>query len=172
MAGAHILETERLALRCLTPDDARFIHELVNDPAWIRYIGAKGVRTLDDARRYIADGPMKMYAAHGFGLWLVRRKVDGESLGICGLIKRESLDDVDLGFAFLPRHWSLGYAYESAEGVMRHARNVLGFGRIVAITSPGNEPSERLLGKLGFVYESTLVQPPKDPVRFYSSERK
>jgi ribosomal-protein-alanine N-acetyltransferase len=162
-----VLETPRLALRRFEPADAAFIHELVNDPAWIRYIGDKNIRSLEDARRYIENGPMKMYAERGFGLWRVDRKSDGVALGMCGLVKREQLADVDLGFAFLPRHWGQGYARESAEGVVRHAREALGIGRLVAITSPGNAPSAKLLEKLGFRYESDLDFGRNDPVRLY-----
>jgi RimJ/RimL family protein N-acetyltransferase len=167
-ADPVVLETQRLALHRLARDDAPFIHELLNDPDWIRYIGDKGVRSLEDARRYIENGPMKMYAEHGHGLWLVRRKRDHASLGICGLIKRPQLASVDLGFAFLPPYRSQGYARESAEGVLRHGRKVLGLERVVAITSPANVPSATLLARLGFVYENTFELAPNDPVMLYA----
>jgi len=163
----YVLETPRLALRRFTREDADFILELVNDPSWIRFIGDKGVRSLEDARRYLEAGPMRLYEKHGFGLWAVERKPDGERLGMCGLVKRDQLADVDLGFAFLPRHRSRGYARESAEGVLAHARGALGFTRVVAITVPANDASARLLGKLGFVLEDTLEWTPGDPVHLY-----
>lgn len=162
-----VLETARLVLRRFTTQDADFIVELVNDPDWIRFIGDKGVRTPADAARYLENGPMRLYERHGFGLWLVARKADGEPLGMCGLVKRDHLADVDLGFAFLPRHRSHGYARESAEGVLGHARDRLGMRRLVAITVPANEASAGLLRKLGFVLEDTLEWTPGDPVHLY-----
>jgi RimJ/RimL family protein N-acetyltransferase len=127
------------------------------------------VRSLEDARRYIEQGPMKMYAERGFGLWLVERTSDGSPLGICGLVKREQLEDVDLGFAFLPRYWSQGYAHEAATGVLEHAREAVGLKRVVAITSPDNRASSRLLEKLGFAHEATLDWGRADPVMLYGT---
>ena len=111
---------------------------------------------------------MKMYAERGFGLWLVERKSDRAALGICGLVKREQLEDVDLGFAFLPRYRSQGYAQESAQGVLDYARGTVGLERVVAITSPDNHASSRLLEKLGFAYEATLDLSRGDPVKLYA----
>jgi RimJ/RimL family protein N-acetyltransferase len=153
------LETERLRLRPLTAEDAPFILELLNEPSWIRFIGDRGVRTLDDARRYIAEGPGAMYARVGFGLLAVEPKEGGEPLGMCGLIRRDTLPDVDIGFAFLPRHWGKGFALEAAAATIEHGRRELGFRRIVAITTLDNESSIRLLEKLGMVYERTLRMP-------------
>ena len=152
-----ILETKRLSLRHLSPDiDAEFILELLNDPSFIRYIGDKGVRELDAARRYIVDGPVKSYEAHGFGLYLVELKMNRAPIGICGVLKRDTLPDPDIGFAFLPAYWNQGYAFESAAAVMRHARETLKLGRILAITSPDNEASGKLLGKIGLRFEETI----------------
>jgi RimJ/RimL family protein N-acetyltransferase len=156
MAGVRVLETERLALRLLTLDDAAFVRELVNEPAWIRFIGDRGVRTLDDARAYLESGPIAMYRRSGFGLWMVEVKETGEPAGVCGLIKRETLDDVDIGFAFLPRFWRRGYALESAQAVLAYGREVLELDRIVAITSPDNGASIRLLEKIGLRFEQTI----------------
>jgi RimJ/RimL family protein N-acetyltransferase len=154
-----LLDTSRLRLRHLTPDDAAFIAELLNEPAFIANIGDRGVRTLDDARAYIANGPMASYERHGFGLYAVDLKEDGLPIGICGLLKRDTLEDVDIGFAFLSRHWSKGYACEAAAAVLRHGRDTVGLRRIVAITVPGNEPSIRLLGKLGLRFERMIEGP-------------
>jgi len=162
-----VLETPRLALRRFTREDADFILELVNDPSWIRFIGDRGVHSLEDARRYLEAGPMRHYEKHGFGLWAVERKPDGERLGMCGLVKRDQLAHVDLGFAFLPRHRTRGYARESAKGVLAHARDALRLTRLAAITMPANDASARLLGKLGFVLEDTLEWTPGDPVHLY-----
>src|SRR5205085_11080289 len=123
--AVKILETERLLLRRFAPDDAAFILELLNEPGWLRFIGDRGLRTLDAARDYIATGLVAMYARTGFGLWAVQHKDDATLLGMCGLIRRDGLDDVDIGFAFLERHQGRGYAVEAASAVMTHARAVV-----------------------------------------------
>ncbi len=143
-----IAETDRMFLRRLTVDDAEFVLALLTDPAWLRFIGDKGARTLEDARAYINNGPMAMYERLGFGLFVTERKSDGVPMGMCGLIKRDGLDDVDIGFAFLPAYRGRGYAFEAAAAVMDYGRNIVGLTRIVAITSPDNESSARLLEKL------------------------
>lgn len=150
-----ILETNRLVLRRMSLDDDAFIRTLLNEPSFIRYIGDRGVRTLDDARRYIADGPLASYERTGFGLYVVETRGDCAPIGICGLLKRDTLGHPDLGFAFLPRFWSQGYAYESAAAVLDYARSTLGIQRILAITSPDNISSIKLLTRLGFSYEGT-----------------
>lgn len=136
-------------MRWLSSEDAEFILRLLNEPSWLRFIGNKGVRTVEDARNYILKGPVEMYSRLGFGLYLVESKEEGLPIGICGLIKRDALEDVDIGFAFLPEYWGRGYAYESASAVMAYGRDVLGLDRIVAITSVDNDSSARLLEKLG-----------------------
>jgi RimJ/RimL family protein N-acetyltransferase len=151
-----VLETERLVLRWLSTDDAAFILELVNEPSWLKYIGDKGVKTLQDAENYIRKGPVEMYRRLGFGLYLVEIRESNEPIGICGLIKRETLEDVDLGFAFLPKFWGKHYAVESATAAMSYGKNVLGIARIAAITSQDNRPSEQLLEKLGFRFERNV----------------
>jgi ribosomal-protein-alanine N-acetyltransferase len=164
-----VLSTERLELREFTADDAEFVLRLVNDPAFLRYIGDRGVRTPDDARRYIADGPAAGYARDGHGLMRVVRKSDGAGVGMCGVLKRDSLPDPDLGFSFLPEYWSQGYALEAARAVMGHAREVLGLGRILAITTKDNEPSIRLLGKLGFRFDR-MIPLAAEELRLFVSE--
>lgn len=152
-----VLQTDRLVLRRITVEDAEFILELVNEPSFLQYIGDRGVRNLDDAREYIRAGPVASYEEHGFGLYLTALKESGVSIGICGLLKRESLDDVDIGFAFLPRHWSNGYGLESASAVMEYGRATLGLRRIVAITAPDNHASIKLLEKLGMRFEKMIT---------------
>ena len=156
-----VLETDRLVLRRLSADDAEFILELLNEPSWLRFIGDRGVRTVDDARSYIVNGPMAMYARFGFGMFLTALKEGEVPIGICGLVKRDSLDDVDIGFALLPRYWSQGFAYEAASATMAYARDVLGLERIVAITTTDNHSSARLLEKLGMRFER-MVRFPDD----------
>jgi RimJ/RimL family protein N-acetyltransferase len=151
-----VLETERLLLKRLELSDAPFILELLNDPSFVRFIGDKGVRSLEDAREYLSTGPIASYERFGFGLFLTERREDGAPMGICGLLKRDSLDDVDVGFAFLPRYWGNGYAFESASAVLAYGRTAFGLGRIVAITSPDNTASMGLLEKLGLKFESMV----------------
>lgn len=169
-----ILETERLILRRFTLDDAGFILELVNEPSWLRFIGDKGVRTIEDARAYLLKGPLEMYERLGFGLYRVERKADGVPIGMCGLLKRASLDDVDIGFAFLPRFWSQGYAYESAAAVMAYGKAALGLGRILAITTPDNRASIKLLEKIGLRLErmKSLAQGEPEVALFGWGERR
>src|SRR6185295_1504038 len=151
-----VLETERLILRRLSSGDAEFILELLNQPSFLRYIGDKGVRNTEDAIRYIQTGPLASYERFGFGLYLVALKESGVSIGMCGLIKRDSLPDVDVGFAFLPEYWSQGYAFEAANAVMNYGREVLGLSRIVAITSLDNVASIKLLEKVGLKFERLI----------------
>lgn len=150
------LETKRLLLRPLTDEDAGFILELLNDPAFIQNIGDRKVRSLDGAKAYINNGAVASYAKNGFGLYLVVLRETSESMGICGLIKREALGDVDIGYAFLPKFWSKGYAVESALAMKQFARDVIGLKRIVAITDPQNTGSIRVLEKLGMRFEKMV----------------
>lgn len=151
-----VLETDRLILRHQTIEDAAFILELLNDPSWIQYIGDRGVRTIDDARGYILKGTLDMYARLGFGFYLTELKEGGIPIGICGLVKRDFLEDVDVGFAFLPKFWGKGYAFEAASAVMGYTQSVLGLKRIVAITSEDNHASFKLLEKLGLHFEGVI----------------
>jgi len=157
----NIITTERLNLRRLTLADAPFILRLVNEPSWLQFIGDKGVRTIEDARGYLEKGPIEMYGRLiemygrlGFGLYLTELKDGAVPIGICGLIRRESLQDVDVGFAFLPEHWGNGYAHESAFAVLEHAKRTYAMSRVVAITSPDNRKSIRVLERLGMDLES------------------
>src|SRR5436853_4233829 len=128
------IETTRLLLCPIAENDAPFIFSLLNSPSWIRYIGDRGIKTLDDAKKYIRDVPLKSYLQHGFGLLLVKLKSDNMPLGICGLIKRDTLKDVDIGFAFLDGHTGKGYAFESAQAVMDSAKKDFKIKKVVAIT--------------------------------------
>lgn len=150
------LETERLRLRELTATDAPFIRRLLTEPSFLEHIGDRGVRTEDDARAYIENGPRASYRDHGFGLLLVELRAGGAPVGLCGLVKRAELEDADVGYAFVPEHWARGYAFEAARAVLTDARERLGLARVIAIVSPGNAASIRLLGKLGFHHERTL----------------
>ncbi len=154
-----VLETERLTLRQLSEDDAEFMLGLLNEPSFHQYIGDRGVRTVDEARAYIRAGAMASYETFGFGLWLVLRQADREPIGICGLLKRETLPDVDVGFAFRPAYWSQGYAVESAGAVLRHGKDAFGLTRVAAIVQDDNVASIRVLRKLGLAFERILEWP-------------
>ena len=132
---------------------------LLNEEPFLRNIGDRGVRTVADAAAYILNGPVASYEKFGFGLYAVELKQSGETLGICGLLKRETLEDVDVGFAFLEKFWGCGYAHESAEAVMNYGWNTIGLKRIVAITSPENRGSIKLLQKLGLRFEKMIQMP-------------
>lgn len=154
-----ILETERIILQQLSTHDAPFILELVNTPSWLKFIGDRGIRTITDAENYILNGPMKSYEKFDFGLYLVKLKNENTPIGMCGLIKRDTLKDVDIGFAFLPGYEGKGYAFESAEATLKYGKTNLGLNRIVAITVSYNQRSIELLKKLGFEFEEMIHFP-------------
>lgn len=152
----NILETERLFLRKLSTADAGFILDLLNQPSFIHYIGDRGVRTLEDASRYILNGAVSSYERFGFGMYLTLLKEGEVPIGICGLVKRDTLEDVDIGFAFLPQYWSKGYAFESASAVLAYGRNTLGLKRILGIATADNTGSIRVLEKIGLKFEKMV----------------
>ena len=155
-----VCETERLILRRLDPQvDAAFILRLLNEPSFIANIADRGVRTLEDASRYITTGPCAMYAQHGFGLFRTDLKTTAEPIGLCGLLKRDWLADVDVGFAFFPEYWRQGYAFESASAVMQWGREHCGLTRFVGITAPHNLGSQRVLTKLGLTDSGSVRSP-------------
>ena len=163
------LETDRLRLREFVADDAEFILELLNQPSFIQFIGDKGVRSVDDAKNYIATGPVESYRRYGFGLYLVELKDRRVPIGMCGVLKRESLPDPDLGFAFLPESWGQGYAFEAASAVLNEARDSFKLTRILAITNPDNDASIKLLGKLGLQFERVMqLSSDSDAVKLFS----
>jgi RimJ/RimL family protein N-acetyltransferase len=166
----EVLVSERLRLRWLKADDAPFILRLVNDPDWLRFIGDRGIRTPEDAAAYIERSFLGMCQRLGFGLYLVELLDDGTPVGICGLIKRDSLADVDIGFAFLPEYRGRGYGYEAAAATLTHARRDLGLKRVVAITTSDNERSARLLERLGMRHESMVAgHDGESPLRLYAT---
>jgi RimJ/RimL family protein N-acetyltransferase len=147
------LITSRLVLRRLELDDAAFVVRLLNEPSFLENIGDRGVRDEQDAHRYLRDGPMAMYAKYGFGLWHASLKSDGTAIGMCGLLRRDTLPDADIGYAYFPAHWGKGYALEAAEGTLRHAADKFGLRRVIAVVSQGNAGSIRVLEKIGMQFE-------------------
>lgn len=166
----RVLETDRLVLRHLTLDDAEFILRLVNEPSWLRYIGDKHVRNLEDARNYLRTGPLDMYHRYGYGMFLVESKESGAAVGSCGLLKRDTLPDPDIGYAFLPEYWGRGYAAEAARAVLQYGHLEHRLPRILAITSPDNERSIRVLQSCGMHFKRMLEMAERDQVKLFALE--
>jgi RimJ/RimL family protein N-acetyltransferase len=164
------LESSRLSLRRLTLDDAEFVFGLVNQPSWLQFIGDKNVRNLDDARNYLRTGPLDMYQRFGFGLFMVERKADSIAIGMCGLLKRDILPEPDIGYALLPEFWGQGYALEAANAVLDYGHYAHELTRILAIVSPGNERSIRVLERCGMKYERMFPMSEKDDVKLFARE--
>jgi RimJ/RimL family protein N-acetyltransferase len=166
-----LLETERLALREITTDDAEFLLQLLNEPSFLKNIGDKNVRTIADAATYALNGPIASYKQHGFGLYLVTLKETDVPIGICGLVKRELLPDADIGYAFLPAYWRKGYAFESTSAVKQYGLSQLGQQRILAIVNPENASSIKVLEKLGLRFDRMVRMADDAPeICLYSSE--
>jgi RimJ/RimL family protein N-acetyltransferase len=157
-----VAETERLKLREFSREDAPFLLELLNTPEWIKFIGDRNVRTIDEARDYASNRLISSYHRFGFGLYMVQLKKSSIPIGMCGLVRREALEDVDLGFAFLPEYTGLGYAREASTAAMDVARKKVKSKRLVAITMVDNSHSINLLQKLGFNFEKTVNFPGED----------
>ena len=171
MATLPELETERLSLRRFVFDDAPSIVELLNQPSFLENIGDRGVRNVDDAHRYLREGPMAMYDKHGFGLWRASRRTDDVFVGMCGLLKRDILPDVDVGYAFLPEHWGQGYAFEAANATVGLGARKFGLKRIIGVVSDHNAASIRVLEKVGMRFERMYPMHPGEPeVRLYAVE--
>ncbi|MEZ0482930.1 GNAT family N-acetyltransferase [Fibrella aquatica] len=154
-----ILQTDRLTLRQLETSDAAFIVELVNSPGWLRNIGDRQIKTVAQAETYLINGPLASYAANGYGLYLVELMANQTPIGMCGIIKRDTLENPDIGFALLPEFAGKGYAFEIAAATLNFAQNTLKLPVIDAIVLPSNEPSVRLLKKLGLVFRQVVVSP-------------
>jgi len=165
----HILSTQRLSLREFTPQDAPFLMRLVNEPGWIRNINDPGVRTLDDALSWAEKRLFAPYRELGHGFWAVERREDGVLVGMCGLFRRPVLPEPDIGYALLAEHQGRGYALEAARGCVAHARDVMGWPTLMAITAIDNPASITLLGKLGFVeQDQQQLEGYSEPSRVFS----
>lgn len=154
-----IVETERLLIRAFTIEDAPFVLGLLNEPAWLQFIGDKKVRNLGDAIEYIRNVPLKSYEDHGYGLWLVELKNSKVPIGMCGLIRREALQYEDIGFAFQAAYNGQGYAFEAASAVLNYAQHQLQLKHLLAIANQDNHRSIRLLEKLGFTFQRLITMP-------------
>ena len=159
--AADILATPRLRLRTADRGDADFYLALVNDPGFLEHIGDRGIRTREDAVQALLEGPIAMQDVRGHSLYVVELKDSGAPIGMCGLIKRETLDGVDIGYAYLEPYCGRGYAYEAGMAVLALAP-ALGLKRVLAITSPNNLASNRLLRKMGLRFERFVHLVPGD----------
>ncbi|MGH6909979.1 MAG: GNAT family N-acetyltransferase [Phenylobacterium sp.] len=167
MSGVEVLRTERLILRHLTEGDAPFILRLLNEPGFVDNIGDRGVRDLDGADRYITEGQGASYQKYGYGLWATVLRETGETVGICGLVKRDGLEDADVGYAFLEAAWGKGYAREAAAATLDYARDVIGLPKVVAITKPTNKGSMAVLEKIGMKAAGMIKVPGYDEESAY-----
>jgi ribosomal-protein-alanine N-acetyltransferase len=162
-----VLETDRLLVRHFTLEDAAFILRILNEPSFLQNIGDRGVRTLEQASTYLLEGPIKSYELHGHGAYVVMLKEALQPIGLCGLIKRDAFEDVDIGYAFLPEFWSKGYALEAAAAVLDYGLRTLRLPRIIALVSPANADSIKLLKKLGFSLSRETRMPDASAVAIY-----
>ena len=167
--GRVDVETERLLLRRMTPGDAPFLLELLNEPSFVRFVGDRKVRTVEDAEAYMRRGPLEMYERVGYGMWLAVRKEDGAPIGMCGLILRDTLPAPDIGYALVPRYWGMGYAAEAVAASVAYGRRALGLGRIVAITTHDNDASRRVLERCGF-HAAGPIQVGDEELAFFVSD--
>lgn len=166
-----ILETQRLILREIdSAIDAEFIFELLNTPKFLKYIGDRGVRSVEQAREFIDNRYRQSYRDHGYGLYTVELKADNTQVGVCGFVKRDHFEFPDIGFAFLPEFESKGYGFESADAILQHGKNRLGFTNVLAITSQDNEVSGRLLEKLGFHFEQIFTSPEGEDLKLFEKQ--
>ena len=159
-----MLQTTRLNIAPFTLADWPFIIELLNTPGWLQFIGDRNVHMEEQAKAYLTNGPLKSYADFGFGLMHVKLRATNQSIGMCGLLKRETLPHPDLGFAFMPEFCGKGYAQEAAQAVLHEARTKLGIQKICAIVQPDNERSILLLKKLQFLFVNEFSFPEKTEV--------
>ena len=165
----QILETNRLILREVTLDDGQFIFDLLNTPKFKKYIGDRGVNSLEESREFIDTKYRQSYIDHGYGLYAIETKDDGKSVGVCGFVRRDSLPGPDIGFAFLPEFEGKGYGFESAKAVMDFGRDTLGFTNLFAITSQDNEVSGKLLAKLGFTFGELISMPNGETLKLFKT---
>lgn len=168
MNSEEILRTERMVIRKFNLGDAIFIIHLMNTPGWLQFIGDRNMKSIDDAKNYLVSGPLQSYEEHGFGLWMVELINSKTPIGMCGLLKRETLEDIDIGYALLPDYVGQGYAFEMAAATLLHAKNNLKINKVVAITDGNNVKSIGLLNKLGLQFEREIEHADKTNTHLYS----
>lgn len=159
MAQEHLCQSERLSIDLISTQDTAFIVELVNSPGWLKYIGDRKVYSEEDAKGFIENRLWAHQEKHGYGTWKVSLKEDMKAIGVCGFVKRDYLDDADIGFALLPEYQGSGYMSEAAMACLEFGKEQLGFRKVMAISNCDNLASHRLLGKIGFVNEGKILPP-------------
>jgi RimJ/RimL family protein N-acetyltransferase len=170
MKTTTIFETERLFLREFNTNDAEFVVALLNSPGWVEFIGDRGIKTVKDANDYIENSLKKSYKENGFGLWLVQLKNNNTPIGMCGLVNRNTLEDIDIGFAMLPDYSNLGYGFEAAKATLNFAKGTLKINRVVGITVASNIASKKLLNKLGLFYEKKTISSDGEELLVFSPQ--
>jgi RimJ/RimL family protein N-acetyltransferase len=165
----HILQTERLTLREFNTGDALFIVALLNSPGWLEFIGDRNVKTIGQAEEYLINGPIKSYQQNGFGLYMVEESTEGIAMGMCGLIKRDNLENPDIGFAFLPEYCNKGYAFEISDALMKFAAEKWSLNQILAITMPSNTSSIKLLEKIGMHEAGNYISATNETLLLFSN---
>ncbi|MFT6051416.1 MAG: ribosomal-protein-alanine N-acetyltransferase [Halioglobus sp.] len=162
------LQTPRLIIEPLNTHDAAITMAILNDPDFIAYVGDRGVRSLEDAKSYIVDRLLPHYQEHGYGMTAVRRRDNGETIGMCGLVNRDSLNYIDIGYAFLPSARGEGFALEACQAVMEMGKKEVGLNELAAIISPQNKASQALAVKLGMVLDCMVrLEPGEDEICLY-----
>ncbi|NDV44478.1 GNAT family N-acetyltransferase [Flagellimonas sediminis] len=167
-----ILSTERLIVSEVALADSSFILELLNSPSWIHFIGDKGVRTEDDAKNYIQNSLLNSYKTNGFGLYKLVLKESKAPMGLCGFLKRDYLENPDIGFALLPEFEGEGLMFEASHALLEYATSTLNFDEVMAIVMPTNKRSRQLLGKLGFMKKNLILPPSGDEKLLLYSNKK
>ena len=162
MIDGEVIATERLRLRKLTLDDAGLMFAVWNDSEFVRNVGDRGIRTLQEARDAMKKGALRLYEKYGYGPYRISLGDSDTPIGICGLFRRDGLEDPDIGYATLPDFCGRGYAYEAAIAVAEYAEAELGLERLIAIISPANTASIGLIRKLGFEFERMHTMPGDD----------
>ena len=150
------LQTERLTLRRVTPDDAPHMLSYLSKPEVVRHMGLNPFTSLDDALEEIAW--YDSIVANGTGMrWGITLTGQDEVIGSCGFLNVASKHQrAEVGFELSPDHWGSGIASEALEAVVQHGFAELGFHRIEALVEPANIASQRLLERLGFTREGLL----------------
>ncbi|KIA90257.1 GNAT family acetyltransferase [Kaistella jeonii] len=161
------LETERLFLKPISKPDASFILELYNSATFIKFIGDKKIRSLEDAENYITEKFLPQLERLGYGNYLVVRKSDEKKIGAVGIFERKGLDVQDIGFSFLDEFQGKGYGFESASKLLEIAFSEFNLNGISAITSKENIASQNLIKKLGLKYLKTVQLPNEDVELLY-----
>ncbi len=148
-------QTKRLEHRALTVHDAAAFFALNSHPDVMRFTGEPPLRSLEEARESIANYPD--FNTVGYGRWGCVLKETQAVIGFCGLKYLPSLDEVDVGFRFLPQYWGRGFATEACSASITFGFEVLGLRCIIGLVLAENIPSIRVLNKVGMVPNGNIT---------------